>query len=416
MTRGRGWAEKASAGGREFHVSPKGSDRQDGTLARPLKTISAAAAVAMPGDTITVHEGVYRERVAPPRGGISDEQRIVYRAAPGERAEITGAEIVKGWSRWRGDVWTVTIPNSFFGAFNPYRDVIHGDWFDPRGRVHHTGAVYLNGDWLAEAASLDQLADAQGAIPLWFGRVDRETTTLWAQFGGADPNHEQTEINVRQTVFYPEKTGMDFITVRGFILRCAATPWAPPTAEQIGVIGPHWSKGWIIENNTVSHSICSGISLGKYGDAWDNTSANTAQGYVKTIDRALSPAGRRNASVTTSSGTIQFPTANRPASLAASGRCSAWSPAIRFTTFTCASSSAALKSPGSNSMPPLTWKSATTISFELSVASGSTGWRKERMSPETSSTTTRVRTCSSRSTTDHSSWTTIFFCRKDRNM
>lgn len=287
MMRGRGWAEKAFARGREYHVSPNGGDGHDGTLARPLKTISAAAAVAMPGDTITVHEGVYRERVAPPRGGISDEQRIVYRAAPGERAEITGAEIVKGWSRWRGDVWTVTIPNSFFGAFNPYCDEIHGDWFDSKGRVHHTGAVYLNGDWLAEAASLDQLAGAQDATPLWFGRVDRETTTIWAQFDGADPNHEQTEINVRQSVFYPEKTGMDFITVRGFILRCAATPWAPPTAEQIGVIGPHWSKGWIIENNTVSHSICSGISLGKYGDAWDNTSANTAQGYVETIDRAL---------------------------------------------------------------------------------------------------------------------------------
>ena len=36
----------------------------------------------------------------------------------------------------------------------------------------------------------------------------------------------------------------------------------------------------------ISHSICSGIALGKYGDQWDNTSANTAEGYVKTIERA----------------------------------------------------------------------------------------------------------------------------------
>jgi alpha-L-arabinofuranosidase len=35
----------------------------------------------------------------------------------------------------------------------------------------------------------------------------------------------------------------------------AATPWAPPTAEQVGLIGTNWSKGWIIENNTVSDSI-----------------------------------------------------------------------------------------------------------------------------------------------------------------
>ena len=85
---------------------------------------------------------------------------------------------------------------------------------------------------------------------------------------------------------YPEKTGSNYITVRGFTMRHAATPWAPPTAEQIGLIGTHWSKGWIIENNVISHSICSGIALGKHGDQYDNTSANTAEGYVKTIERA----------------------------------------------------------------------------------------------------------------------------------
>ena len=75
--------------------------------------------------------------------------------------------------------------------------------------------------------------------------------------------------------------------MRGFILRQAATPWAPPTAEQIGLIGTNWSKGWIIEDNTISHSICSGVSLGKHGDEFDNTSADTAEGYVQTIDRAF---------------------------------------------------------------------------------------------------------------------------------
>jgi alpha-N-arabinofuranosidase len=117
--------------------------------------------------------------------------------------------------------------------------------------------------------------------------VDKVDTTIWAQFKGIDPNERLVEINVRRTVFYPEKTGINYLTVRGFILRHAATPWAPPTAEQIGLLGPHWSKGWIIEDNVISHSVCSGISLGKYGDEFDNTSKDTAEGYVKTIDRAL---------------------------------------------------------------------------------------------------------------------------------
>jgi alpha-N-arabinofuranosidase len=278
---------KTSANAREYHVAADGNDKSYGSKARPFRTISAAAAQAQPGDVITVHKGVYRERIDPPRGGSSAARRIVYRAAAGEQVEITGAEIVSGWVKQKGDVWTVNLPNTLFGAFNPYSDLIHGDWFYPRGRQHHTGAVYLNGEWLAEAATLENLYAKPTATPLWFGRVETEHTTLWAQFPGIDPNRECTEINVRQSVFYPSKPGRNFITVKGFILRRAATPWAPPTAEQIGLIGTHWSKGWIIENNVVSHSACAGISLGKYGDEFDNTSQDSAKGYVKTIERAI---------------------------------------------------------------------------------------------------------------------------------
>jgi alpha-N-arabinofuranosidase len=273
--------------GHEYHVAMGGNDKNEGSTIRPLRTISAAAAKAQPSDVITVHQGVYRERIDPPRGGTSSERRIVYRVAAGQSVEITGAEIVSGWTLQKDDVWTVSLPNSFFGNFNPYADLIHGDWFYSKGRQHHTGAVYLNGDWLTEAATLESLYASPHGTPLWFGRVGADQTTLWAQFPGVDPNRELTEINVRQSVFYPSKPGMNYITVQGFTLRRAATPWAPPTAEQIGVIGTHWSKGWIIENNVVSHSACSGISLGKYGDEFDNTSQDSAEGYVKTIERAI---------------------------------------------------------------------------------------------------------------------------------
>ena len=271
----------------DFHVAPSGNDANPGTQAAPLRTIQRAADLAQPGDGIAVHQGVYRERIKPPRGGESDQKRIVYQAAPGEKVEIKGSEVVKNWVKVQDDVWKATLPNSFFGGFNPYSDLIHGDWFSPRGRRHHTGAVYLNGDWLTEAVKLDDVLKPAGTTPLWFAQVDKDNTTIWAQFKGVNPNEQLVEINVRRTVFYPEKPGMNYITVRGFTLRHAATPWAPPTAEQVGLVGTHWSKGWIIENNVISHSICSGIALGKYGDEWDNTSANTAEGYVKTIERAL---------------------------------------------------------------------------------------------------------------------------------
>jgi len=272
---------------REIHVAIHGDDSNEGTPDRPLRSISKAAELAQPGDVVIVHEGIYREEINPPRGGLSEEKRITYQAAPGERVEIRGSEVIKGWKRTQGDVWEVTLPNSFFGSFNPYKDIIKGDWFHPRGRVHHTGAVYLNGEWLAEAPSKEDLFQPSGNIRWWFAEVNEQMTTIWAQFPGVDPNEETVEINVRQTVFYPRRTGCNYITVRGFIMRHAATNWAPPTAEQIGLIGTNWSKGWIIENNIISHSVCVGITLGKYGDEFDNTSKDTAEGYVETIRRAL---------------------------------------------------------------------------------------------------------------------------------
>ncbi|MCK7476340.1 MAG: hypothetical protein M0C28_01190 [Candidatus Moduliflexus flocculans] len=78
--------------------------------------------------------------IDPPRGGESDAKRIAYQAAPGEKVEIKGSEVVKDWVKVGDGVWKVTLPNSFFGAFNPYCDLIHGDWFEPKGRAHHTGA------------------------------------------------------------------------------------------------------------------------------------------------------------------------------------------------------------------------------------------------------------------------------------
>src|ERR1035441_8390061 len=281
---------------RELHVSVNGNDSNDGSPSRPYRTISAAAAIAQPGDAITVHEGTYRERVTPPRGGESDTKRIVYQAAPGEKAVIKGSEAIRDWKPFMPGVWKATLPTSFFGGYNPYKDPIAGDWFTDKGRPHHTGEVYLNGKSLWETHLLERvlnpqpapdIRDREGSTWVWFTESDDKNTYIYANFHDKNPNRELVEINVRDSCFYPDQPGRDYITVRGFHMSQAATQWAPPTAEQIGLIGPHWSKGWIIENNVIRHSTCCGISLGKYGDEWDNKSNNAAAGYVETINRAL---------------------------------------------------------------------------------------------------------------------------------
>lgn len=254
---------------REWHVSPGGNDLSDGSPEFRLQTVQNAAKRAMPGDTIVIHAGTYRERIDPPRGGTSDQARIVYAAAGDGLVEIKGSEVVEGWEPGPDGVWAAKVPNVVFGDFNPYQRTINGHWFYPKGRLHHPGAVYLDGHWLVEAASFNELRQAAPEARLWFAEVGPETTRISARFGGETPAKGRVEINVRQTVFYPSWEGRNFITARGLTLLHAATPWSPPTTEQIGLIGCHWSKGWIIEDCVVRYSACAGITLGKYHDPED---------------------------------------------------------------------------------------------------------------------------------------------------
>lgn len=279
-----------------FHVAVTGSDRASGAADAPFRTINRGAAVAQAGDTVVVHAGEYREWVRPRRGGLGEARRITYRAADGEHVVIKGSERVTAWVREDDASWRAEVPNTLFGDFNPYAETINGDWLARPAEgapARHLGEVYLNGTSLYEADSRGQLVDPppratviddwtgladpvrdpEQARRLWHAEVGEQTTTIWANFGGADPNTELVEINVRRSVFYPTEHHLDYITVRGFELAHAACPWAPPTADQPGLVGPNWAKGWIIEDNDIHDAKCSAISLGKEASTGQNFAA-----------------------------------------------------------------------------------------------------------------------------------------------
>lgn len=280
---------------KHFHISVSGCDTWAGSLERPFRTIQRAADLAKAGDTITVHEGVYREHVNPRNGGLSDSERIIYQAASGEKVIISGAEEIIDWEKVNGSVYKTVIHNSFFSGFNPYSEIVWGDWFRSRDRVFHLGEVYINGKSMFEAATLEDVMnpipfkearEAEWSLHSWYCETDDKNTTIYANFGEFEPSGNTIEINVRKFCFWPEKTGINYVTVRGFHLTMAAPNWAPPTALQEGLIGPHWSKGWIIENNEISNAKNSGISLGKEITTGHNewTLVGTKQGAQRERD------------------------------------------------------------------------------------------------------------------------------------
>lgn len=281
-----------------YYVNSKTNKKGNGTKNSPFKTINEAALTAKAGDEILVAPGLYREKVTPRFGG-SQEKPVIYRSEKPLGAVISGAEELKGWKKYKGDVWVAKVDNGIFGGYNPYATYVCGDWyFAPT--VRHTGSVVLNDRMMYEATSLEECM-AGKADPCawnqkesefkWYCEQEGEPvgggcccggeyvvnaqakeikvgrfTVFYCNFKGLDPNKEKVEILARRNCFMPEVNGLDYITVSGFKICNGATTWAPPAAYQDGLIGPHWAKGWIFEDLEVCNSRCCGISLGKYRD------------------------------------------------------------------------------------------------------------------------------------------------------
>lgn len=259
----------------KIYVNANAGYDGNGTAQMPFRHINDAAKIARPGDEVLVAPGIYREYVDPVYAG-TEEARITYRSTEPLKAVITGAERIKTWELYEGNVWVCRVKNSVFGNYNPYTTFVYGDWYFAKADKH-TGCVYLNDKALYETSSLLDCIKGEvyecswvpeDSVYKWYTMQDEEKdeTVIYANFRGKNPNEENVEINVRRECFMPSKTGRNYITVSGFNINKAATTWAPPAAFQDGMIGPHWSKGWIIEDCDISNSKCAGISVGKYLD------------------------------------------------------------------------------------------------------------------------------------------------------
>ena len=252
----------------DYYVSQNSIKSENGTREYPFHTISKAAAVAEPGDTVWIGEGIYREWVSPDKSGLDDNLRITYRNMPGTKPIISGAELISNWENCGEHLYKASVKRDIFTDYCPFEDVIYGDWYDPCGQTHHTGEIFMDGEALYEAASSDSLTGQTRNS--WFARSDGETVTFLVYLPTENPRDHVMEMSARSFGFFPKEEHISYITLDGITVENVATQWAPPTAFQTGAVGPNWSRGWVIENCTIRNSKCVGLSLGKRREETDN--------------------------------------------------------------------------------------------------------------------------------------------------
>jgi hypothetical protein len=251
--------------------SPAADDGNDGSPSAPLKTISAAAALAGPGETVRVAPGVYRERVSPARGGLPDAP-VTYEAIEPGRAVIKASDLYSGsWESIAPGVWRTVLPQAMFTdllptgkpGYNPF--AVEATRLPGRKTL---GQVICDGDLLVEADTLDTVQATPGT---W--RVGDDGLTLTVHLPGGSPDAHVIEISCRMRCFAPHERGLGYVVVRGLVMEHAANQFPsgfynrPPNNchPQAGMLSTRSGHHWTIERNTLRLASAVAIDCGNEG-------------------------------------------------------------------------------------------------------------------------------------------------------
>jgi len=261
---GTGAHAASQSEGQVYHVAQnhlKADDANRGTMDLPWRTLGKAASTAGAGDTVLVHEGVYREQVSLNNSGRSG-QPIAFRAEKG-RVIITGSDLLTDWTQHAGHVYHATVdwwaPEGWMKCKGEA-----GNWDGVGGR--DTDEVFVNGEPLRE--TLD--------IPTEPGRFyydhDEKTLYVWLT-DSQDPQAKMIEAIRRGNGLVIRGS---HVLVEGFVIRNVALRLAyirggdhnvfsnnvlQYSAANDGIHLAHGADHNLVKNNHISHVGYTGVEI-----------------------------------------------------------------------------------------------------------------------------------------------------------
>ncbi len=282
----------ASLSAATYVVSPRGDNAQAGGWGSPLKTISAAAERAQPGDTVLVREGVYRERVTPPRGGRPGSP-IVYRAQPGDRVVIKGSNVWRPDWKPEGDgVYSAHPDDAMFDDrgseyvdhYNPLKVQLASTPEGRAGRREHERGFAGDADLVFTCGQV--IVDGQPLREVPFEReleagnwwYDANSESVLVHFGRRDPQSCVVELTTRRRLFAPSRRGLGHIVVEGFVFEHCGNQyptdfWRNAANAQRGAVGAEAGHHWTVRGNVIRYAKTSALDVGRVDRHRDEDSA-----------------------------------------------------------------------------------------------------------------------------------------------
>ena len=261
--------------GKVYHVAqnhPKADDANPGGRDLPWRTLQRAASSASAGDTVLVHEGVYREQVSLDSSGRPGRP-ITFRAEKG-KVVIAGSDLITDWTQLAGSVYHATVDWWAPEGWMKCRGKA-GNWDGEGGR--DTDEVFVDGEPLRETSD----------IPTKPGRFhydhDRKTLSVWLT-DSQDPRTKTIEAIRRGNGLVIRGS---HVHVEGFVIRNVALQLVYIRRGDHNVIlnnvlrysagndGIHLTRGAdhnLVKNNSISHVGYTGVEISR------NSNYNTIQG------------------------------------------------------------------------------------------------------------------------------------------
>ena len=262
--------------------NPRAADSNPGTKELPFSTVNKAAQVLQPGERVIIMSGVYRERVAPRRGGTGPDKMISYEAAPGAKVLVKGSRVVNtGWEpsidyrlgppgspRPPVKIYQRRLHDLDFQGYNPFgivnimqnRVYLFPKPEELRTHLLRRGMMFVDGKKLEQVELYKELAQKDGRF--W---CEHDGLTIPDRLpGDADPAQHELELAIQEQVFAPRTHGLNYIRVKGIAFEQAANAFPVP---QRGMVSLSRGHHWIIEDCVLRHANGVGLDIGSQD--WD---------------------------------------------------------------------------------------------------------------------------------------------------